>query len=136
MPQTNEFTSSQFVLSSLDFCLAFVDLHTTQLLLHLNYIIIFFFLEVEVLYTIYGNHTFTMVVLLHIGGVSKFYKWRNISLQRILERIFQFILAKNPRMHENTSVNMNIELRKTRQVNEKELGMTLVPSKEKQILLY
>ena len=39
-------------------------------------------------------------------------------------------------MHENTSVNMNIELRKTRQVNEKELGMTLVPSKEKQILLY
>ena len=39
-------------------------------------------------------------------------------------------------MLENTSINMNIELRQTKQVNEKELGMTLVPSKEKQILLY
>ena len=31
---------------------------------------------------------------------------------------------------------MNIELRQTRQVNEKELGMTLVFSKEKQTLLF
>ena len=31
---------------------------------------------------------------------------------------------------------MNIELRQTRQVNKKVLGMTLVPYEEKQILLY
>ena len=31
---------------------------------------------------------------------------------------------------------MNIELRQTWQVNKKELGITLVPLKEKQILLY
>ena len=54
-----------------------IDLHTTQpnsaLIIYIIIFSFFFFLEVEALCIIYGNHTFPIVALFHLG-VSKYCK--------------------------------------------------------------
>lgn len=90
------FTSSQFVLSSSNFYLTqhsliyiqnkfYSSLIITCFFIFLYLFIYLFFWEVEALYTIYKNHTFTMVTFFHIRDVSKIFKWRHVNLERILE---------------------------------------------------
>ena len=77
--------------------MTFIDLHTTQLLLHLNYIMIFLFFSflilfyfyfevVESLYTFYGNKIFTMVALFHLGGMFQILQVKTHKLGKNLRK--------------------------------------------------